>query len=128
MIDLVEKICSELGGKMVGNRGRCRCPAHDDLSPSLCVTAGEKLLVHCFAGCTQAAVIEALQARGLWIQRGRRRRRARRSVSSPRLRDLSFCEALNRAYGYQLDGRLSDENLTEIERLRNELLDLGGNA
>lgn len=128
--ELAERICSELGGKMVGSRGRCRCPAHDDRSPSLCVTAGEKsLLIHCFAGCSQGAVIEALQARGLWIERGRRRRRARRTaVVHSRQRDLSYPEALNRAYGYQPDGSLSDENLAEIERLRNELRVAGGNC
>lgn len=128
-VELAQHICAELGGKMVGSRGRCRCPAHDDQSPSLCVTAGEKLLVHCFAGCTQAAVIEALQARGLWIERGRRRRRARRTaVVLSRQRDLSYPEALNLAYGYQPDGSLSDENLAEIERLRNELRIAGGNC
>ena len=43
------------------------CPAHDDRNPSLSVTQGkDKLLVYCFAGCTQAEVIDALIARGLW--------------------------------------------------------------
>lgn len=45
-----------------------RCPAHDDRNPSLCITDGQdhRILVHCFAGCTQAAVIDALRGRGLW--------------------------------------------------------------
>ena len=43
------------------------CPAHEDRNPSLSITESEtKLLVHCFAGCTQAEVIEALSALGLW--------------------------------------------------------------
>jgi len=54
--------------KRVGrNRYVACCPAHDDRNPSLSVTESDnKLLVHCFAGCTQAEVIEALSALGLW--------------------------------------------------------------
>jgi putative DNA primase/helicase len=44
-----------------------RCPAHDDMNPSLSLrTVGGKLLVHCHAGCDQLIVIGALKARGLW--------------------------------------------------------------
>ena len=43
------------------------CPAHDDKSPSLSLTDfGDKVLFHCFAGCSQTEVIEALRVRGLW--------------------------------------------------------------
>ncbi|MBW1954079.1 MAG: hypothetical protein JRI66_13570 [Deltaproteobacteria bacterium] len=45
------------------------CPAHaDDKTPSLSLsmTADGKLLVKCFAGCPQEAVIAALKERGLW--------------------------------------------------------------
>ena len=43
------------------------CPAHDDRSPSFIVTeANGKVLVKCFAGCTQGAVIGALRDLGLW--------------------------------------------------------------
>ena len=43
------------------------CPAHDDKTPSLSLTdVGDKVLFHCFAGCSQAEVIEALRIRGLW--------------------------------------------------------------
>jgi len=47
------------------------CPAHDDRSPSLSVTIAThgKVLVHCFGGCSQAAVITALRERGLWPSR-----------------------------------------------------------
>ena len=46
----------------------CRCPAHEDRNPSLSVTQrGGQVLVHCHAGCTQEAVLEALEARGLDI-------------------------------------------------------------
>lgn len=40
-----------------------RCPAHDDKSPSLAIKeVGDRILVHCFAGC---GVTEVLNAVGL---------------------------------------------------------------
>jgi putative DNA primase/helicase len=47
------------------------CPAHQDENPSLSITEGRdgKPLAHCFAGCSQAAVIGALRALGLWPDR-----------------------------------------------------------
>jgi putative DNA primase/helicase len=64
-------IIRALGGD--GATGMCRCPAHDDKNPSLKVSdgTGGKVLVKCFAGCTQDAVIGSLRARGLWGSRHR---------------------------------------------------------
>lgn len=46
------------------------CPAHDDKNPSLSLAdAGDKVLVKCFAGCDQAAVVDALKNLGLWPER-----------------------------------------------------------
>ncbi len=43
------------------------CPAHDDRSPSFVASdVGGKILVKCFAGCTQTDVINALRDMGLW--------------------------------------------------------------
>ena len=43
------------------------CPAHDDRNPSLSVSdKNGKILVHCWAGCTQEEVIGALRDLGLW--------------------------------------------------------------
>ena len=43
------------------------CPAHDDHNPSLSVTdSSGKILVKCWAGCTQEEVIGALRDLGLW--------------------------------------------------------------
>lgn len=69
-------IVSALGGR----RGRCQCPCceaggrdtgRDHLSVS---ERGGRVLVHCHAGCTQASVIQALRARGLWTDPARPQR------------------------------------------------------
>jgi putative DNA primase/helicase len=57
--DIVER----LGGEWRRGGGVCRCPAHDDRTPSLSVRPGERrLLLHCFAGCETGKVIRALVA------------------------------------------------------------------
>lgn len=59
-------IVERLGGVWRGTRGECRCPAHDDVSPSLSVRLGDSaILFHCFAGCTTAEVLKALQRQRL---------------------------------------------------------------
>lgn len=56
-------IVQALGGHWSGNGGLCRCPVHDDRSPSLSVRVGRtRLLLHCFAGCEATQILEALQA------------------------------------------------------------------
>ena len=57
-----KNIVEKLGGVWRSTRGECRCPAHDDSSPSLSVRLGDTaILFHCFAGCTPAEVMKALQ-------------------------------------------------------------------
>ena len=66
----VDAIARELGGKKIGSRWMAPCPAHDDNNPSLSISeCGGKLLVHCFTGCPQRTVIDALRARGLWEEK-----------------------------------------------------------
>ncbi len=62
------EIVRTLKGRWGLHSGTCRCPAHEDRDPSLSVmeTPDRKVLVHCHAGCSQIAVIAALQAMGLW--------------------------------------------------------------
>jgi putative DNA primase/helicase len=63
-------IVERLGGAWRTGGGMCRCPAHDDRSPSLSVRVGEKrLLFHCFAGCSAACIIRALGAQRLLAPR-----------------------------------------------------------
>jgi putative DNA primase/helicase len=66
--------------------GMCRCPAHDDRSPSLHVSASPtgKVLVKCHAGCSQERVVEALKSRRLWPQsRNQERSPVRRPEPPP---------------------------------------------
>lgn len=59
-------IVEALGGRWSRNGGVCRCPAHEDRTPSLSVRVGRtRLLLHCFAGCGAAEILQALHARKL---------------------------------------------------------------
>jgi len=54
------------GGRWTPNGGMCRCPAHEDRSPSLSVRPGRtRLLLHCFAGCAASDILRALESRRL---------------------------------------------------------------
>lgn len=56
-------LVERLGGRWTPNGGLCRCPAHDDRTPSLSVRPGRtRLLLHCFAGCAAADILRALEA------------------------------------------------------------------
>lgn len=53
------------GGKWSTAGGMCRCPAHDDRTPSLSVRMGTRnLLFHCFSGCETRDVLAALRRGG----------------------------------------------------------------
>lgn len=45
-----------------GNGYRLRCPAHEDKKPSFSVSLidNEKILIHCFAGCSLEEICEAI--------------------------------------------------------------------
>lgn len=47
--------------KSYGNNYSAICPAHQDRNPSLSITdCGDKLLIHCFAGCSTDDVLDAV--------------------------------------------------------------------
>ncbi|TFH47119.1 MAG: hypothetical protein E4H01_08830, partial [Lysobacterales bacterium] len=50
-----EIIAKTLGGRKAGCGWIARCPAHDDIKPSLSIRETEdgKILVYCHAGCDQ---------------------------------------------------------------------------
>jgi len=63
VLERAAAIVRELGGVWHGNYAMCRCPAHDDRTPSLSVKAGDTaVLFHCFAGCTSAEILAALRS------------------------------------------------------------------
>lgn len=56
------ELVRRLGGTWSGNGGMCRCPAHDDRTPSLSVRVGDaRLLFKCFAGCDTRDVLRAIR-------------------------------------------------------------------
>ena len=61
---LVERVEQHTGlpARMGSNGYVCRCPAHDDDTPSLSIRGGAQgqVLVHCFAGCSYEAVLAAV--------------------------------------------------------------------
>lgn len=58
-IDLV----AALGGKWRGDKAMCHCPAHDDRTPSLEISVGERAVLYwCYAGCSQAAIGDAIKS------------------------------------------------------------------
>lgn len=60
------EIVDSLGGTWRRGRGMCRCPAHDDRTPSLSVSLGRRaILFHCFAGCSNDEIIAELGRRGV---------------------------------------------------------------
>lgn len=64
-----EELCGALGAvEKTGGEWVCKCPAHNDESPSLWLRKGDsaRILLHCFGGCSQSEVIEALRGKGLW--------------------------------------------------------------
>lgn len=72
-------IAHALDARRVGpGRWMAQCPAHEDRTPSLSLRQGESApLVHCFAGCDRAEVIQALRDLGLWPERRLQAQRAR---------------------------------------------------
>jgi hypothetical protein len=70
MVMSAADLAAALDARLLGsNRWIARCLAHRDRTPSLTITERDgRVLLHCFAGCTQDAVIAALREHGLWSQ------------------------------------------------------------
>lgn len=65
------EIANRLGGKKVGGGYLCKCPAHNDRTPSLRIADGAQgtLLVRCYTGCSPADVLRELASRALLGER-----------------------------------------------------------
>src|SRR5262249_27396640 len=62
-----DSLARALEARRSGSSWMAKCPAHEDRNPSLSIREVDgKVLLHCHAGCTQCAVMDALKARGLW--------------------------------------------------------------
>lgn len=60
--EIGRKLVEQLGGRWNGRGGLCRCPAHDDRSPSLSIRLGDYgLFYHCFAGCDVGDVLREVR-------------------------------------------------------------------
>jgi putative DNA primase/helicase len=89
-----EDIANALGGKRSGRQYACRCPAHEDSSPSLIVFDGRECVqVRCMAGCANDDVIAALRKRGIWQAGGRplpREDGRERPLMEPKIAPLEY--------------------------------------
>lgn len=55
------RLVHQLRGTWHGNVAMCRCPAHNDRTPSLSIRQGDRaILVTCFAGCRNEDVLRAI--------------------------------------------------------------------
>ncbi len=63
-----DDIVKRLGGHKHHGYSLCKCPAHDDQSPSLSVRSAVDGIprLHCFVGCTFQNIVQALQSLGIW--------------------------------------------------------------
>ena len=70
------EIAEALNGSPSGDEWVCRCPnpLHRDSKPSFSIRDGDsgRPVVHCFGGCTQDELIDALRGEGLWPDRSER--------------------------------------------------------
>ena len=83
------EIIDRLGGNP--RTGRCACPAHDDTEPSLDVREGDHAAMWiCRAGCTQEAVLAAVQALGIWPEKGKGKSRMTPRPKSSDAEDEKF--------------------------------------
>jgi len=76
------ELARALGAKRSGRQWVCRCPAHDDHTPSLIFWQGHSAIrFKCYAGCAPRDILDALRGRGLLDGHGARREHERRPVA-----------------------------------------------
>ena len=105
-----ETIADALDLKKTGTGWRGPCPVcgGSDMATKFTVRdEGSQVLVHCFAGCTQDAVIAELRHRGLWPDTTPQQKRTRTKRMRTRDRERAelslFVYQENIARGYQMN-------------------------
>ncbi len=89
------------------------CPAHDDRNPSLSVSESNgKILVKCFAGCTQEEVIGSLRDLGLWHTASRHQLERRKRVEQEK--DIRHHQRMI-LLGVALTTELSDADIAQMK-------------
>lgn len=84
------KLVQRLGGTWQAHGAMCRCPAHDDHTPSLSVRVGHSsLLFKCFAGCTPPEVLRAIRHLALDVPVERSDRDATSALAPDRTGDIA---------------------------------------
>ena len=93
-VNYLDALVDLVRAKLVGNRLMGHCPAHDDRTPSFAIDVTEdgKILLHCFAGCSQAAIEASLRPHGLWPPREANDRRTLERLRTARARSLDHPE------------------------------------
>lgn len=122
-------IAKALNGRKGSSGWMAHCPAHDDKSSSLSVKdSGDKILVHCFAGCDQGVVINALRDLGLWPESERKEwTEAERKAWGAKQREqeeaelwgrsaLALSEIMLERYGFEPERRVYTELINTIRR------------
>jgi putative DNA primase/helicase len=79
------ELAKALRGHRDGRGFRALCPAHNDRTPSMSIddAAGGRILLKCWSGCPQSAIIDALKRRGLWDTKAQRDRPIARNNRDP---------------------------------------------
>lgn len=120
-----ESIAHALGRKKLGKGYICCCPAHDDRTPSLSITdADNKILFHCFAGCTYEEVICALRSKGLWSEL---RTKQNCSLTRYTQEQISHAKTILKIAHYDLSEglTLSDDDREEVKEAYQILKEVG---
>ena len=107
-------------------RGRwmAKCPAHDDRSPSLSIrNTGDKILIHCFAGCATEDVLVAvgLSFRDLYSDPWEAAYRAATAQGAVKLPPIDPLELERRVVQIALSDMKAGKSLSPEDRARFEL-------
>ena len=110
------ELTAALGGRWHGGAGMARCVAHEDGNPSLSIRDSDdgRILIHCFAGCDQNVVVDALRARSQWPDRPDCEP-VLKPRPSPQQLDRELADAARRDLALRLWGEAKDAHDTIVE-------------